>query len=251
MSNLAELIAIIEAIKYAKYANNTEFLIISDCKSVLQKIQNLKTGLSSNYLFSVLSVLLREINSLRKKIHLLWVKSHCGIVHNEYVDELAKKAIVEGESAEYLCPAEDLFGIAKTISMQLWSLQYSNELKGKYYRDIQPILPKQPWFKDCYYEKKIVTTISRLRFNHALTPIYKYKLDMIDSPSCVCGELGDSEHIILGCTNYQNQIDDFCRKLTTITTLQQPVCLTQILISNDLKIYKLLEEHICSLGIRL
>uniref|UniRef100_T1HRL0 RNase H domain-containing protein n=1 Tax=Rhodnius prolixus TaxID=13249 RepID=T1HRL0_RHOPR len=94
------------------------------------------------------------------RLHLVWLKGHAGIVDNEKVDVLAKRAILLGEHTPVLNLA-DFEGALRKRCYDAWQKLYDleKEIKGKYYADLQPRIPNKPWFvevleggrKECQY----------------------------------------------------------------------------------------------------
>lgn len=92
----AELTAIREAMKYClHYKSSTNFVIFTDCKSALKKIEHLSTK-NLNYIIIDIINLHKKIIAGNKRIQIVWLKGHSGITQNEYVDNLAKQATEDG-----------------------------------------------------------------------------------------------------------------------------------------------------------
>lgn len=73
---------------------------------------------------------------------------------------------------------------------------------------INPKVAFKPWFyslKQTLIET--ITTINRIRSNHTLSPTYKFKMKLIDSPFSDGGCLDDLNHIFFGCPIYKAEID--------------------------------------------
>ncbi|XP_073974024.1 uncharacterized protein [Rhodnius prolixus] len=151
-------------------------------------------------------------------INFLWVRGHCGIKENEIVDTLAKEATNSGEMANYKLPHTDIKGIIAKAALQKWQTDYNNGDKGRFYKTMADQLPRQPWFKGTVTNKWVVTTISRLRANHAVCGSYLHRINKRSSPLCVdCNEEEDFNHVIMICPRYvverKRMFDDIYRYL--------------------------------------
>lgn len=246
----AEMIAIIEALQYSLTVEEQDILIITDSKSSLEKLKNLNYKSSTNYLINNVVILMKNLQDVSKSVKLVWVKGHCNIVNNEIVDRLAKESLLNKNVETYLYPQEDIVPVIKRIYLNEWENVYQQEIKGTYYKSIQPTIPKSPWFKNSKFNKNYVKNICRLRFNHVLVPTYLHKIKFKDNPHCNCGRLGDAEHILLNCELKSDIIKEFVDKIYKLK-ICMPFNLSQLLGSRNLEVYKILCDHINKLGIKL
>ncbi len=87
-----ELFAILMALEWIECTKSNRTLICSDSVSVLQ---SLKTGMVKNHqelLYDVMSIYSR-IKNKGDEVIFMWVPPHMGIIGNEKVDKIAKKAL--------------------------------------------------------------------------------------------------------------------------------------------------------------
>uniref|UniRef100_A0A6P7GR86 Uncharacterized protein LOC114341187 n=1 Tax=Diabrotica virgifera virgifera TaxID=50390 RepID=A0A6P7GR86_DIAVI len=172
----AELIAIMEALKYLSNINHSKFIIFSDSKSSLSKISAINPKSKVNYIELYIINKIKELQQQGKSVKLAWVKSHCGITGNEMVDELAKNAVTQGVLTHYLCTPKDIeSNLFKEIKKE-WKERYIDENvnTGNHYRSIRNYITDKPWFSKIESTKDMTRTICRMRFNHCLTPSYIY-----------------------------------------------------------------------------
>lgn len=247
----AELVAILEALKYIREINYEYYAILSDSKSALEKIKNLNQNSRFNYLVFEILKIIQYLQFNNKKIKLVWVKAHCNIINNEIVDQLAKSATTDENFAQYKCTVEDISAISKKEVFENWSRNYVQSNVGKYYKNIQPNLTKKPWFFNSYLGKNVISKICRLRFNHALVPSYKYKIRLTDTSLCECGEDGSTEHTILGCSRIQIQVTQINNYIYSNNNIVKPYNLSSLLESRNIDIYKMLYIHMCKIGLQV
>ena len=134
----------------------------------------------------------------------------------------------------------------------MWKERYQNwpSNSGQYYKDIQPYPLKTPWFKYGRYKNRIKTTmISRMRINHCCTPSHLNKIGIKEHPNCICGGLGDINHIIFGCT-----MDDHGCKTRYYKAAQSehgPVNIKSILANPNSKLLLYLVDNLIQNNIKL
>ena len=200
----AELWAIIESLKYCiNFDENNRFVIFSDCKSALTKLRNCENTASASYLISEIVNLCFQLKNNNKDISFVWIGAHIGIPENEFVDQEAKDASINGINADFKIPYTDVISQAKRIMLNAWQTQYSSSEKGLRYKNNFPNVCKKTWFRK-ESNKKFVMTISRIRCFHALYPKHMKKIGLRDDENCECGEMGDLDHYILECSRLRH-----------------------------------------------
>ncbi|XP_050517363.1 uncharacterized protein LOC126892002 [Diabrotica virgifera virgifera] len=218
----AELIRILEALKYCHLPNKTIY-IFSDSKSALQKIKHLQSAPKINYIILEILQKAEELNKNFKTIHLIWVKSHCGILGNETVVVLAKRAIHEGEGTKYKCTINEIITVIKNVWKTKWEEDNKNNQKGKHYKEIQERIPQKPRFIKGNLSKNAIRKICRLRINHVPVPKFLFKIRLKTDPYCKCGEIGDAEHQILNFSLIQAQVKIFLDKICKLKDVIHPI----------------------------
>lgn len=91
-----ELLAISEALSYANSINYHNLVILTDSKSALQHIARCTSTIRGTPIAYIIIKQLLELQRKSKIIKLQWIPSHVGIIGNEIVDDLAKKACNDG-----------------------------------------------------------------------------------------------------------------------------------------------------------
>lgn len=208
-----EALAVLEAIRYIKSHKLNNSIVFSDSKSCLQSILSNPFRCSSRFpLILQIKQCLFECHSMGLKVVLAWIPGHSGIPGNDTADSCAKAALNIGSLEHFKLYSHDLSLLPKSHLHDSWSKYWesSKVLKGKYYGDIQPFLPKIPWFfKFRKFSKVTTSTVCRLRLGHACTPVHLAKLRIRDSSLCECGlDEGDYDHIFFSCPNLKYSLYD-------------------------------------------
>ncbi|XP_072389773.1 uncharacterized protein [Diabrotica undecimpunctata] len=247
----AELIAILRAMQYISSINNNEekFLILTDSKSALLKLESLKD--ISNYIYIDIIKAYIALRAKGKQISFCWVKAHSNLKHNEIVDTLAKKATEQENESKYKLTLNDVYANITSNKTKTWQQWYNNSTKGLFYKNIQLNIPAKSWFNHYHIEKIVVSYICRLRFGHCLVPEHKFKIGLSDSNLCECGELGSAEHMILNCRLKIIEINQFMNQVYRETNITRPFNLKTILSSLDERVYEILIKHILNIKLKL
>ncbi|XP_072380655.1 uncharacterized protein [Diabrotica undecimpunctata] len=247
----AELIAILRAMQYISSINNNEekFLILTDSKSALLKLESLKD--ISNYIYIDIIKAYIALRAKGKQISFCWVKAHSNLKHNEIVDTLAKKATEQENESKYKLTLNDVYANITSNKTKTWQQWYNNSTKGLFYKNIQLNIPAKSWFNHYHSEKIVVSYICRLRFGHCLVPEHKFKIGLSDSDLCECGELGSAEHMILNCRLKIIEINQFMNQVYRETNITRPFNLKTILSSLDERVYEILIKHILNIKLKL
>lgn len=217
-----ELVAILEALKYAKTVDYSRIVIFSDSKSALQHIARCTSGFRG---VSTAYAILREISDLRtsnRDLILQWVPSHIGLRGNEEADCVAKRAVTDGTDF-YIVP--DYVEVLPKVKIKLnymWK-QYFDERskqKGIWYRTMLSEPPRIPWFNECNFSRQLIVLAFRIRSGHIPLNSFAYLMNKNNSPNCErCSKVEDIYHILLECTQNKREREAlFARR--RINTLQ-------------------------------
>jgi len=108
----AEAWAIYNSILISLDRGYSRVTLVTDLKSVLDSLQN-SSSRSLNYLIPLIKSKLELAEARGILIQFLWIPSHVGIVGNEGVDTLAKRAITEGINSIDKVPFSDMYSLVK------------------------------------------------------------------------------------------------------------------------------------------
>ncbi|GBM71368.1 hypothetical protein AVEN_4670-1 [Araneus ventricosus] len=183
----AELEAIHFACNWA-LQNNYKINIHTDSLSSILAIQSANSR--SEFVYSVK----QDIFKARHLVGLSWVKAHVGIPGNEWADQQAKSAINLG--IERLIPAPRSF-LRRALKQQIlneWNEYFMNynSASGARARD----------FIDKVDFNFLITNKFLIFFlcGHGPFPFNLNRFKLLDSPSCICGEVGDADHYVFSCS---------------------------------------------------
>lgn len=245
----AELTAIKEALCYCQKEKRNHVVIISDCKSAIDQLRHPRISGRMNVHVRDILAIHGNLLADNKTVHLAWIRGHSGIEGNEIADTLAKQASDSGTVIQdFRVPSGDLTTKLKMKLQEGWLHHFHNSQAGSFYRSVQTVIPRKPWFSNDtnrYY----IRTISRLRTNHALFGKHKYRLDLIETDQCVCGEVADLQHLFLECPilNSSSCIEELAR----IKNITQPFNFQHLLALQRLDIYRVLYEFSRRAGLNL
>ncbi|GBM54092.1 hypothetical protein AVEN_247706-1 [Araneus ventricosus] len=181
----------LEAIHFAcnwTLQNNSKINIHTDSLSSILAIQSANSR--SGFVYTVK----QDIFKAKHLVGLSWVKAHVGIPGNEWADQQAKSAIISG--VEKFIPAPRSF-LRRTLEQQIlseWNDYFMNynSASGARARD----------FIDKVDFNFLITNKFFIFFlcGHGPFPFYLNRFKLLDSPLCICGEVGDADHYVFSCS---------------------------------------------------
>ena len=146
------------------------------------------------------------------KIKFVWVPAHVGIVGNEKVDKMAKKALekLEVESNVSISKAEVKSVIWGKVNM-VWQGKWDNELKGRHLYRIQDRIRVKRLGSGNRKEEVVLT---RLRLGHSalnktLQIVGKHRDGLCDE----CLEDETIEHVLMNCSKYEREREEMRNKM--------------------------------------
>ncbi|XP_063897440.1 uncharacterized protein LOC135118711 [Helicoverpa armigera] len=248
----AESYAIYCALQHAISVNNVHtILIVSDSKSVLSALNNVNMSFKLNYILYEIRVKTKQLLDKFINVEFVWVPSHSGITGNEIADAATHWEHYDDQTELVKVPFSDYHSHIKEINRKLWNDYWTLTLenKGKWYADIQKELRRKPWFNNCeYINRRFITTISRMRLGHCLTPAHLNRINVYNDSRCkYCdAEVADLDHIVLKCANFNIQRLILVTEICECEEIQQSVPRqVQELLANK-KFYKTLYKYICN-----
>ena len=174
----AETSALLAAVKiFSNHASPPPRVVFfTDCKSVLDSLQNQKTD---NQKLSLKTSLQRL--SERSEVVLQWIPSHCGINGNEKADKLSKVGS-KMEQFDHQVSYKEAKTIIKNKYRAEWKRKWGDENTTEAFDQLS---------------RHHQTIIFRLRTGHCRLLSHMYKLGLSHTPECPCGtELQNPEHVL-------------------------------------------------------
>ncbi|BES91813.1 RnaseH [Nesidiocoris tenuis] len=183
-------------------------VILTDSKSTVEIIKNIKMGNAIPPSLIDLVSLLLELETLGKRVHIQWIPSHVGIQGNERIDQIVKHATLSGPIDEsYASTFSDLNTKYDDWAKQEWQEQFLADTAevGRWTRSIFGSVPPKPWFDRIKnFDIRTITTINRILLGHGNTPHFKFlmrKRTNADCPYCALPDPAccDLYHILRDC----------------------------------------------------
>lgn len=211
-----ECIGIREAIKYSKLCKLKKVIILSDSLSALKSIIANPFKVNNPVILEIKSLLFEYAKDVGQ-IRLAWVPSHCGIPGNEKADSLAKDAVMNGDYDTFRLYPTDIANAPKLSLHNSWNDTWNENHPNRFY-NIQPHIPKKPWYYKIFTSKLTTSTICRMRIGFCSSPVFLNKIKIRDTSLCECGiEDGTLDHIFFSCPLYNH--NSFLEALSKILFL--------------------------------
>uniref|UniRef100_A0A8D8Q5N6 ribonuclease H n=1 Tax=Cacopsylla melanoneura TaxID=428564 RepID=A0A8D8Q5N6_9HEMI len=192
----AEMIGILKALEYSVNLENNKILILSDCKSAIQKLTSTCLNQNPSHLQIEILKTQQKLLNRNKDVKIAWIKGHVGIKGNQEADRLAKYASLHGESTHIkLCVTDVKCYIENKNQDELKTFMDSSNRKGLFYKNLFVHISKKPWFSERFLSsRRFIVFINRLRVNHNICKAYLHKINIEQNNKClVCNEKEDLE----------------------------------------------------------
>ncbi len=247
----AEAVAIWKALEYVFMEDLNNIIIFSDSLSLLKSM--LQTWSKVKYFdphILRMRVLLEKMDD--KNILIVWVKGHCGIINNEYVDKLAKHSVIDASCTLIINPTfkETLRTITKTVLKQ-WTKWYEDMKKTKP-TNFTSVVTQLPFKMTRQHTSRFYFVIlNRLKSTHCLTKTHLKKINILDSDLCdFCQQREDIDHIFLECRKYELVRTTFLTNLRNLK-VECPFNINNLLSLNNSSIFDEIIKFVKNSGINL
>lgn len=202
---LAEVMAIRQAILYYISGNNrrpnNKLIIFTDSLSLTLDLYTLKSNKDNWYLNNIRFLLWRARQQFLD-ITLAWIPGHSNIRDNEYVDHLAKRAVLSGKLLNILLPYNTYTPKLKLnlqTANQTWWLNQNLQSPTDLYT-LENRWLHVPWFSKYKLKRNEIVLINRLRVNHTLNPEKLFLFKLTSNPYCHCGNRRpNNQHLFFEC----------------------------------------------------
>lgn len=221
----AEALAILYILEHILFKSITKSVIFTDSKSVTEALLSVNLAHSYNYVIYAIKQKLLDIKLAGYENTIIWIPAHTGILGNETVDHLAKRAISTGKLSERQLPHSDFFSIPrrKYIESSSKLLKIQGRHKGtKYFTSFNEITLK-PWFHKLKLNRESIVTCCRLRSGHYALNYSLKRCNLVPDPSCQCGfSTQDADHIFWNCPQYDTQRILLLKQLLRFKKITRP-----------------------------
>lgn len=237
---LAEIYAISVAVDLVISKKIPKTLIVTDSLSALEYIKSGK--FDSNVDINTVDMLEKfwEAKNLDLRIACLWVPSHSSIHGNDMADRLANEGRLISTPQTLVAGPNELWPAYRRQLKTLWCRDFGElgKLKGKIYAQMvnnRPYILKH-WFHKIDRPRSYISTFCRLRSGHCSSPPHLYRLRVVDSPLCECGENFDFYHLFFDCDRLKLHSDLLYESLTQMN-FKLPINIYEVLFSGEMGAY--------------
>ena len=185
----AEANAIKQALDYIYlHRSSNNYVIFTDSMSCLKALEKRVKNLYTNPIIFEIYKILFDLSEINVKVSFVWVKGHAGVRGNDKADQLAKKAVEEGlvlAGLQYF----DAFPMLKIQSKDKWKESYELYASNSrnHYTLVNKSLTSSPlMLHDRSLSRMCFTTVFRLIVGHGNSRYLLNKINLADSPLCLC-----------------------------------------------------------------
>lgn len=128
-------------------------------------------------------------------------------------------------------------------------IEEERKFKGtKYFNIFYDRDKRKPWFDKMNLDRRLVSTINRLRANHYNLNEFLFRKDYIESSRCDCrAEMQDIDHVVLRCNMHDEARDKIYRELTRLK-VRYPYNIEDWLRGPQLPPLKVLQKFLTEIG---
>jgi ribonuclease HI len=197
----AECVAILEALLHIKRKAYPHSVIFTDSLSCLKLLQS--SPFKSNFSFIICNIFtcLLSLKNCSQNVVFAWIPGHIGISGNENADSLARWGCEVGNIKYDRIDFSDTLNIIRQANFASWKDLWNESklTKGIFFGNIQPNIPTVPWYSESKLPRTKITAFCRLRSGHCCNPSHLFRINVLDSNACECGDIGDLNHIFFEC----------------------------------------------------
>lgn len=129
---------------------------------------------------------------------------------------MAKNAAKEKEEIEYGVITTDISIFLKERIYHQWQETYDQPEKGVQYKSIQSMILKKPRYSKINRSRQFFSTIMQLTTNYARVPSMLFRMNLVESSLCLCGQVMDIDHILSKPLLLTMKCDVMLNKLTNL-----------------------------------
>ncbi|GBN56491.1 hypothetical protein AVEN_119343-1 [Araneus ventricosus] len=185
-----------------EFVNNSaawhRFHVFSDSRSTLQALSN---EVNTSPCIAEIKDLYETIVKT-KWVRLHWIKAHVGHEGNEAADALAKEATeLPHPDAQVAKSRGSVNKLLRDEMIQIWKKHWNASGNGR---------QTAKYIKEVKVHKHLINKyLLQFLTGHGRFPYYFHRFNLINSPNCSCGQIGDADHYVWQCpstSNLRNQL---------------------------------------------
>ena len=207
---IAELHAILEALKHIREEKVQKAVICTDSRSVAQSLRNKNP--CSPLLIHIHNIH-QELSNTGVQIQFIWIPGHSGIYGNIQADKFAKEALALNNITDIPTEYTSIKASLRNSTLKKWQQHWRDVTTATQLRRIKPKI--EVWPSSNRSNRREEKVLARLRLGHTLyTHGHIYSRN--DHPMCTrCQTAQTVQHIIINCPNHRRHREkmiDFCNK---------------------------------------
>ena len=200
---VAELAAIQYSLGIIETLPTDHYFIFTDSLSAIEALRSMKPVKHTPYFLGKIRRFSSALTDKNYRVTLAWVPSHCSIPGNEKADSLAKVGAIDGDIYERPIAYDEFYSILRQRTLNSWQSSWNSDELGRWLHSIFPKVSTKAWFKGLDVGRDFIRVMSRLMSNHYTLNTHLFRIGLVDSNHCVCGDgYHDIEHVVWSCTEY-------------------------------------------------
>ena len=150
------------------------------------------------------------VNNIKQKAYSLsdtmevtiqWLPSHVGLMGNEEVDNIAKQAHNLQQSTDAVIDTSEIKLLISRAQQERWQRIYDLHSNNLHIGPIKPKIQSWPWAS--VRNRRVETTLIRLRLGHAGLNNHLHRFGMSETPLCLtCRVPETTKHFLSDCRKY-------------------------------------------------
>ena len=198
----AELVAIVEALRWINASDKGSFVIHSDSYSTISALKQFNP---THPIIQKIQEWLYKLHSKYKRIDFCWVPAHVGIQGNEEADKEAKEAAMLSTVNVKYIPYTDMKRPIKSYILEKWQRMWISPLlaNNEKYKKIRPYI--RDWPSSYQSNRRYEKVLTRLRIGHCRLTHKSVREGRGLSECDHCHAIQTVEHILIDCPEYDRE----------------------------------------------